>query len=480
MATAMTTHRVEQARPSGAVPSGAAGSLFALTDVLGAPGDAILGLARRVRTWLVLCTQWLCIVGCFVLGGYPTGRVVGSAAILLGFVPVMLLVVSRGGRRSDERDRFRGALILWTVAVQNILVTAITGGLHSPHALVMFLTFSTLYARHGWSRAGRAVLALFCGSVLVMALAPPSWTGPLLAEPWFTVAAGLTTLGTFFLQAQFIGALRRSAAEGVRAALHARDELADHALSRARELELVGSRLSHELKNPLAAIKALVQLTHRTASEPLIKRQLGVVEREVDNLSAVLQSHLGFSRPFDRVERVEVDLGQLADSVLALMAGRARAASVGLRRRGEVRAALDPRRIRGALVNLVANAIEACPPGGRVEIAIEDDGATTRVSVEDSGIGMAPELAERVGTPFFSTRDRGTGLGVALARAAFEQHGGTLEYRSAPGRGTTAIGSVPRPSAAQQPRTERAGTTPAALGPVPDEGGDDGDGPAGG
>jgi signal transduction histidine kinase len=425
------------------VPSSAAGALFALTTVLGDPGDAILSLARRVRTWIVLCTQWLGVLACFVVGGYPSGRIVVSATILLGFLPVVLLVACRGGPRSDERDRYLGGLLLWTVAMQNVLVTAITGGLHSPHALVMFMAFATLYAPHGWSRRGRAVLALFCGGVLAMALAPPSWTGPLLREPWFTVAAALTTTSTFVLHARFVSALHRSATDGVRAALHARDELADQALCRARELELVGSRLSHELKNPLAAIKALVQLTHRTSSEPLIKKQLGVVEREVESLSAVLQSHLGFSRPFDRVERVEVDLGPLADSVLALLAGRAKAATVALQRRGEARATLDPRRIRGALVNLVANAIEACPPGGRVEIVIEDDGATARLSVNDTGVGMPPGVAERVGTPFFTTRERGTGLGVALARAAFEQHGGKLEYRSAPGGGTSAIGSVP-------------------------------------
>jgi signal transduction histidine kinase len=57
-------------------------------------------------------------------------------------------------------------------------------------------------------------------------------------------------------------------------------------------------------------------------------------------------------------------------------------------------------------------------------------------------------VAQRVGTPFFTTRERGTGLGVVLARAAFEQHGGTLEHWSAPGRGTTFVGTLPRPPVA--------------------------------
>jgi two-component system sensor histidine kinase HydH len=64
--------------------------------------------------------------------------------------------------------------------------------------------------------------------------------------------------------------------------------------------------------------------------------------------------------------------------------------------------------------------------------------------VIDNGSGMAPDVVQRVGTPFFTTRERGTGLGVVLARAAFEQHGGTLEYLSAPGQGTTVLATLPR------------------------------------
>jgi signal transduction histidine kinase len=305
-----------------------------------------------------------------------------------------------------------------------------------------------LYVRHGASSCRLAVVTAFCGSVLALAVEPRSWAGPVLGEPWFTIASAAIMMGTFSVHMQFLGTLRRGAAEGLEAALDARDELADQTLSRARELEMVGSRLSHELRNPLAAIKALVQLAHRTASDPVLEKQLGVVEREVERMSTVIQSHLGFARPFDRVNRVAVDCGDLADSVLALLDGRARVAGVTSSRRGDADATVDAQKIRGALVNLVANAIEACPNGGHVEIAIEDDGSTVRFAVTDTGTGMTPEMAARIGTPFFTTRERGAGLGVALARAAFEQHGGSLEYRSAPGRGTTAIGTLPRPPAA--------------------------------
>ncbi|HZZ83969.1 MAG TPA: HAMP domain-containing sensor histidine kinase [Anaeromyxobacteraceae bacterium] len=426
-----------ESAPKSSIPS-----LYAVAELVGDPDDVVLRFARDARTLTLLYGMWVCVLGCFVLGKYPFVRIAASAVLLLGVVTPILFFGFRNPR--SDRHRSLGGALLWTSAAQNVITAAITGGLHSPHTLVIFMTFSALYARYGWLPRGRASFALFCGGVLALALLPRRWAGPVLAEPWFSLAAGVAMIGTFAVHARFVGALRLSAAQAAQAALRARDELADQALSRSRELELVGSRLSHELKNPLAAIKALVQLTHRAASEPVIQKQLGVVGREVDRMAAVLQSHLGFTRPFDRVDRVELDFGDLADSVLALMEGRARSAGVALQRRGDARGAVDAQRIRGALVNLVANAIEACPARGLVEIAIEDDGTTARFAVTDTGAGMPPEIVEHVGTPFFTTRERGTGLGVALARAAFEQHGGTLEYRSTPGEGTTAIGSLPR------------------------------------
>lgn len=436
-------------------------SAFGGGAVLGDPDETILQLARRGSIWLSAYGMWVCVLGCFVAGGYPRGRTLAFAAALATMLPltlalsrfavggafVPLTIALRNEWSDDERCKRAGAL-LWTSAAQTLFVAAITGGLHSPLALVLFMSFSSLYSRHGWSRAGRLAIALFGVAVLWMALAPRSWGGPILPDPWFTVTTCIASMGTIAIHCQFVGALRHSATAAIQQALRARDELADQALSRARELELVGSRLSHELKNPLAAIKALVQLTHRSVGDALVARQLGVVEREVERMSVIVQTHLGFARPLDKLEPVALEVSELADSVLALLEGRANAAGVSLRRTGSARAMADPRRLRGALVNLVANAIEACPRGGRVEIAIADEGGSVRVAVIDTGGGMRPEVVARVGTPFFTTRERGTGLGVVLARAAFEQHGGTLEYRSAPAQGTTATGTLPRPPGA--------------------------------
>jgi signal transduction histidine kinase len=458
------------------VPSASIRALYGATALLGDPDEAIDRLSRRRRTWILPYALFAVLVGCFTLARYPLLRTAASGAALFGAAPLVLRLTRRN--EGHERLANAGAILLWTVALQNVISAAMTGGVHSPHAFALFMTFSMLYVRHGASSRRRAVVIAFCGIVLGLALEPRSWAGPVLSEPWFTIASAAILMGTFGVHTQFVATLRRGAAQGLEAALRARDELADQTLSRARELEMVGSRLSHELKNPLAAIKALVQLAHRTATEPILEKQLGVVEREVDRMSTVVQSHLGFARPFERVDRVAVDCGDLADSVLALLDGRARVAGVTLGRRGNAQATVDAQRIRGALVNLVANAIEACPQRGQVEIAIEDDGRTVRFAVTDTGAGMTPEMTARIGRPFFTTRERGSGLGVALARVAFEQHGGSLEYRSAPGQGTTAIGSLPRmPSPVHSDGRHGRSTGDSDA---PGSGGDDADRVAGG
>ncbi len=429
-----------------AVRSASVSYLHGVSGLLGDPDDTLIRVTRRPLFWISLYGMWVGLLGCFIAGGYPPIRTVALASALVAVVSV---AVVRATKRPGSSVARRITLAIpWIVGIQAVLMAAVTGGLHSPFALVLFLTFSSLYARYGWSRAGHLVLALFCGGVLWMALAPRGWTGPVLADPWFTVAASIAVIGSLAVQAQFVGALRKTAAHAVGETLRARDELADHALARARELELVGSKLSHELKNPLSAIKALVQVAHRSISDPLVEKQLEVVEREIERMSFILRSHLGFSRPVDRLVPVDVELADVADSVLALLEGRAKAMAVSLARKGNARATVDPKQLRGALLNLVANAIEACARGGRVEIAVTEDGENIHVAVVDNGRGMAAEVMQHVGTPFFTTRDRGTGLGVVLARAAFEQHGGTLEYRSAPGQGTTVLGILPRAPAA--------------------------------
>jgi signal transduction histidine kinase len=103
----------------------------------------------------------------------------------------------------------------------------------------------------------------------------------------------------------------------------------------------------------------------------------------------------------------------------------------------------DVRKLRQALLNLVLNAVQASPRGATVDITVTRDCGGARLTVRDEGVGMTGDVLERIRKPYFTTKEGGTGLGVAVARGLILQHGGRLEFTSAPGRGTTATIHLP-------------------------------------
>jgi signal transduction histidine kinase len=112
----------------------------------------------------------------------------------------------------------------------------------------------------------------------------------------------------------------------------------------------------------------------------------------------------------------------------------------------------DPRRLKEALINLLANAIDATPPGGKIRLATRgraDDGGGGTVELRDTGRGMAADVLDRLGTSFFTTRASGTGLGFVLAVGVVAQHGGKLHVASEPGRGTHVAITLPAHGAPQ-------------------------------
>jgi signal transduction histidine kinase len=216
------------------------------------------------------------------------------------------------------------------------------------------------------------------------------------------------------------------------------------AASRRRGLESMTTKLAHELKNPLAAMKSLLQVELQHAHDPRSQRRLEVVLGESERIGRILREYLELARPVGELDARPVLLGELVTDVTELLGGRAEAAGVKLLVRGEGgRLHADPRLLKEALVNLVCNGIEASPRGGSVTVNYHIAAGGATIAVRDTGSGMSPQVAARVGTPFFTTRQDGTGLGVAIARSAIAQHRGKLDYASTPGTGTTATIALP-------------------------------------
>ncbi len=191
--------------------------------------------------------------------------------------------------------------------------------------------------------------------------------------------------------------------------------------------------VAHEINNPLAVILGYARLLRKRA-EGALREDLQVIEDETLRAKLIVDGLLDLSRPVV-VHPEPVDLRGLADEVVSRLAGTKALEGVEARVSGEGLAAGDPQKLRQVLVNLVKNAAEAAGPGGRVEIAVAGSAERVRVSVSDTGPGLSEEVRAHLFEPFFSRKDGGTGLGLAVSKGIVEAHRGTLEADAPPGGG---------------------------------------------
>jgi signal transduction histidine kinase len=226
-----------------------------------------------------------------------------------------------------------------------------------------------------------------------------------------------------------------------------REELCDENEGRTRALEGIAARLAHEVKNPLAAIKGLSTHMARSAEDAKMKERLAIVASEAERLQEIVDGFLSFSRGLDELNVSPTKPYDIARELSTLLETRANDAGVPIEVRGSRELVLDAdsKKLRQALLNLVLNAMQASSKGSAVTVEVAKscaDGAAI-VRVIDRGAGMTPDVLERIRKPYFTTKDGGSGLGIAIARGIIEQHGGTLDFESTRGRGTSAIVRLP-------------------------------------
>jgi signal transduction histidine kinase len=243
-------------------------------------------------------------------------------------------------------------------------------------------------------------------------------------------------------------------------------------LIRSERLATVGrmaAQITHEVRNPLASIGLYAELLGDEIAdrgeEP--KRLVSSIISEVDRLTEITETYLRFARlPRPKLERE--DLGAIVTGVLEF--SRAELSQAGIALTIDVAAGLpevaaDEAQLRQALLNLVRNAREAMAKGGRLEVVVaaREGAGLVVVTVADSGPGIAAAHLGQIFDPFFSTKERGTGLGLALVHQIVVEHGGRVEVDSGEGRGTRFSLSFPALAVAEAPRTEEA----AGVEPVP-------------
>lgn len=287
---------------------------------------------------------------------------------------------------------------------------------------------------------------------LVPDLVPEAWHG--LYAPAGTAGSG-PWIGAACMSVILIGGMsmgrtvRGVLLDLLREQMEDRDRQLESYDDSARAISRMTAEIAHELKNPLASVKGLAALVRKDLDGTPAER-MDVLRREVDRLQGILEEFLSYSRPLVPIDEERVDLVALATEVVELHEGIARQAEVRLLApRGEVHLRCDPRKIKRVLINLVQNAIEASSRGGEVRVEIARDGEGAGIRVIDAGSGLLEGAAERLFEVGFTTKEEGTGIGLALARGLARQHGGELTLQNREGaRGcvaTLALPAVPVP-----------------------------------
>ncbi|HSE17213.1 MAG TPA: ATP-binding protein [Pyrinomonadaceae bacterium] len=216
---------------------------------------------------------------------------------------------------------------------------------------------------------------------------------------------------------------------------------------RIAALGRAAAQVAHEVKNPLAGLM-LYSLHLKNQSSNFSESQTYLVDKIVDtikHLNSRVEQILGFARPVNLTLQ-SGNLNEIVSDVLELLRPQLTANKVELRLSLDEQAAyamLDESSMRGALMNLMLNAIEAMREGGTLSITIAHTGGSLRLEIADTGPGIGEEESKKIFEPFYTTKEQGLGLGMPYARKIIEQHGGTISLNSRAGDGTTISITLP-------------------------------------
>jgi signal transduction histidine kinase len=321
----------------------------------------------------------IALVICFFIGALTSGRVVSVAAITLSTVVIGFALLAGFG------------------VIPNLMPAMYGGGSHLPQPTALLVA--------------KAVT--------------------------FVALLGWTVMSANMVRGTFRGMINE--------AVEARDEVLRGNEAHAQELTVLSGELAHELKNPLANIKGLTVLVSRDVQGKGAER-LQVMQHEIVRMEEILQEFLTFSRPLSPLSQESVELRHLCESVVSLHEGMAYARDVQVTLAGDasVTAYCDPRKVKQILINLLQNALEATPAHTVVAIKLSSEAeGRARIDMRDDGPGLSDEVKAHLFQAGTTSKERGTGLGLALARGLARQHGGDLRLENRPEGGCLATLILP-------------------------------------
>jgi two-component system sporulation sensor kinase B len=211
-------------------------------------------------------------------------------------------------------------------------------------------------------------------------------------------------------------------------------------VQKAEKLHVLGelaASIAHEIRNPMTVVRGFIQLLSERSTNPEDRRFMQMIIGELDRAEAIINDYLTLTNP-QLDKRDTFDLGESVRHIANVLSSYAKLHNVEIQVKSEGPCPITTHqgKLSQVLVNLMKNGIEAMEDGGILQIHVFRKGEGVVIEIIDSGVGMTLEEINRLGTPFYSTKEKGTGLGVMASYRIVQMMNGKIQVHSAKGKGT--------------------------------------------
>lgn len=230
-------------------------------------------------------------------------------------------------------------------------------------------------------------------------------------------------------------------------------------LRRTDKLSVVGelsASVAHEIRNPLTSLKGLVQLLQMEDEKHQLYYKIMI--DELNRINHIVSELLLLAKP-QRIKYTEADMQVILHGVVSLLKTEASLHNIQIELQNNedpVMIECEPNQLKQLFINIVKNAIEASSAEGIVSISLQSSENSVTVRVKDQGVGISKELLGRIGEPFYSSKEKGTGLGMTVSFKIVQSHNGTIRFDSEPNKGTEVIVQLPIKHEAKVKSLEKA------------------------
>jgi len=220
----------------------------------------------------------------------------------------------------------------------------------------------------------------------------------------------------------------------------------DELLRRSEKLNTVGqlaAGVAHEIRNPLTTLRGFLQLQQQT--NRLNQRHIDIMLSELDRINLIVSEFLILAKPQATKFRIQ-DVRFILGDVISLLDSQAHLCNIVFTTTFDsepCEVSCEENHLKQVFINVLKNAIEAMPKGGEIEIEARKQPDWIVITIRDHGVGISEEMIPKLGDPFVTSKESGTGLGIMISQRIIQSHQGTMEIRSAVGKGTTVTINLP-------------------------------------